>query len=57
VAAPAQRRALGALFALLVLAFAGIAAAAAAAGPGVIRAPAAAQALWLGGLALRAQRP
>ncbi len=57
VAAPAQRRALGALFAVLALAFGGIAAAAGAAGQWVILAAAAALTLWMGGLALRALRP
>jgi hypothetical protein len=54
VAAPAQRRALGALFAVLALAFGGIAAAAGAAGQWVILAAAAALALWMASLALRA---
>jgi hypothetical protein len=56
VAAPAQRRALGALFVVLALAFAGIAAAAGAAGQWVILVAAAALALWMAGLALRALR-
>ena len=57
VAAPAQRRALGALFAVLALAFGGIAAAAGAASQWVILAAAAALTLWMAGLALRALRP
>jgi hypothetical protein len=57
VAAPAQRRALGALFAVLALAFGGIAVAAGAAGQWVILASAAALTLWMAGLALRALRP
>jgi hypothetical protein len=56
VAAPAQRRALGALFAVLALAFGGIAAAAGAAGQWVILVASAALALWMAGLALRALR-
>ena len=57
-----QRRALGALFLVLALGFLGVAAAAASAGrdtPGlfVVAAAAAAIALWLGSLALRALRP
>ena len=56
VAAPAQRRALGALFAVLALAFGGIAVAAGAAGQWVILVAAAALALWMAGLALRALR-
>ncbi|HEY7692871.1 MAG TPA: hypothetical protein VH816_11075 [Gaiellaceae bacterium] len=56
MAAPAQRRALGALFCALALAFGGIAAAAAAAGQWVILAAAAALTLWMAGLALRALR-
>jgi len=58
MAAPSQRRALGALFLLLALGFAGIAVAAIAAGAGarswVVGGAAAAIALWLAGLALRA---
>jgi hypothetical protein len=57
VAAPSQRRALGGLFAVLAVAFAGIAIAAGAAGQWVIVAAAAAIGLWLGGLAVRALRP
>jgi hypothetical protein len=57
VAAPAQRRALGALFAVLALAFGGIAAAAGAAGQWVILAAASALTLWMAGLALRVLRP
>jgi hypothetical protein len=56
VAARGQRRALGALFAALTLAFGGIAAAAAFAGQWVIAAAALALALWLAGLAFRALR-
>jgi hypothetical protein len=56
VAAPAQRRALGALFVVLALAFAGIAVAAGTAGQWVILVAAAALALWMAGLALRALR-
>jgi len=58
VPAPSQRRALGALFLMLALLFAGIAAAAAQASAGarswVIAVAAVALALWLGGLAIRA---
>ena len=57
MAAPSQRRALGGLFVVLMLAFAGIAIAAGAAGQWVIVAAAAAIGLWLGGLAVRALRP
>jgi hypothetical protein len=62
VAAPSQRRALGALFLMLALGFAGIAATAATAVPrehGLIAvvAGAAALALWLGSLAFRMLRP
>jgi hypothetical protein len=56
VAAPAQRRALGGLFAVLALAFGGIAVAAGAAGQWVIAAAAAALGIWLAGLAVRALR-
>jgi formate hydrogenlyase subunit 3/multisubunit Na+/H+ antiporter MnhD subunit len=56
VAAPAQRRALGALFAVLALAFAGIAVAAGGAGKWVIAVAAAALAVWMGGSALRGLR-
>jgi len=57
VAAPSHRRALGALFTVLTAAFAGIAIAAGAAGQWVIVAAAAAIAVWLAGLAVRAFRP
>jgi hypothetical protein len=61
MAAPSQRRALGALFLFLAAGFAGIAAAAFAAGAGarsyVVGVAAAAIALWLVGLAYRALRP
>jgi hypothetical protein len=60
MAAPSQRRALGALFLFLSLGFAGIAAAAIAARAGarswVVGLAAAAIAVWIGGLALRAWR-
>jgi hypothetical protein len=57
-----QRRALGALFLLLAVGFAGIAAASARGAGGEVRRwvvalAAAALAVWLGGLALRALRP
>ena len=54
MAAPAQRRALGALFVVLTIVFGGVAAAAANAGQWVIAAAAAALAVWMAGLALRA---
>ena len=57
MAAPTQRRALGGLFAVLTLAFVGIAIAAGAAGQWVILAAAAAIGVWLAGLAVRALRP
>ena len=57
VRAPSQQRALGALFMLLAVAFAGIAWAAANAGEWAIVAGAAAVGLWLGGLAYRGLRP
>jgi succinate-acetate transporter protein len=57
MAAPPQRRALGVLFAVLTIAFAGLAIAAGAAGQWVILAAAAAIGLWLAGLAVRALRP
>jgi formate hydrogenlyase subunit 3/multisubunit Na+/H+ antiporter MnhD subunit len=57
VQASAQRRALGALFLVLAIAFAGIAFAAGTAEEWLILAGAAAIALWLGGLALRGLRP
>ncbi len=55
--APSQRRALGALFLVLALAFAGIAFAAGSADQWIIVAAAAAIGLWLAGLAARALRP
>jgi hypothetical protein len=57
LAAPSQRSALGALFLLLTLGFAGIAFASASAGVWVVAAAAAVIAIWMGGLALRALRP
>jgi hypothetical protein len=61
VAAPSQRTALGALFLLLALAFAGIAYGSIAAGRGaggwVIGLAAAVLAAWLASLAFRALRP
>jgi hypothetical protein len=57
VAAPSQRRALGALFLVLACAFAAIAFAAGAAKEWIIVGAAAAIALWLAGLAVRALRP
>jgi hypothetical protein len=54
VRAPSQRRALGALFLVLFLFFAGIAAAAFEAGVWPVAAAAAALALWLSTLAGRA---
>jgi membrane protein YdbS with pleckstrin-like domain len=57
VAAPSQRRALGALFLLLAVAFAGIAFAAGTAKEWIIVAAAAAIALWMIGLAARGLRP
>ena len=60
MAAPSQRRVLGALFLLLAAAFAGIAFASIRAQAGarswVVGFAAAALALWLGGLSLRALR-
>jgi len=60
VRAPSQRRALGALFLLLAAAFAGIAAASAYARAGarswVVAFAAAALAVWMAGLAVRALR-
>jgi len=56
VAGPSQRRALGGLFVVLTLAFAGIAVAAASAGQWVILAAAAAIGLWMATLAARALR-
>jgi formate hydrogenlyase subunit 3/multisubunit Na+/H+ antiporter MnhD subunit len=57
VAAPSQRRALGVLFLLLALAFAGIAFAAGTAEKWIIVGASAAIALWLGGLAVRGLKP
>jgi membrane protein YdbS with pleckstrin-like domain len=57
VAASPQRRALGALFLLLAVAFAGIAFAAVTAKQWIIVAAAAAIALWMAGLASRGLRP
>ena len=57
MAAPAQRRALGALFLLLTVAFAGIAFAAGTAEQWVIVGAAGAIALWMAGLAVRGLRP
>ena len=54
MAAPAQRRALGVLFVVLAVVFGGVAVAAANAGQWVIAAAAAALAVWMAGLALRA---
>jgi hypothetical protein len=53
VRAPSQRRALGALFALLTVMFALIAVAALGAGEWIVGIAAAALALWVGSLALR----
>ena len=57
---PSQRRALGALFALLAFGFAGVATAAIASGSGarawIVGFAAAAIGLWLAGLAFRALR-
>jgi len=53
---PSQRRALGTLFAVLCLAFVGIAIAAADAGVWVIALASAALAFWLGSTAWRALR-
>jgi hypothetical protein len=53
VRAPSQRRALGALFALLTALFVLIAVSALAAGEWIVGIAAAALALWVGGLALR----
>jgi membrane protein YdbS with pleckstrin-like domain len=55
--APSQRRALGALFLLLAVAFAGIAFAAGTAKEWIIVAAAAAIAVWMAGLAARGLRP
>jgi hypothetical protein len=57
VAASPQRRALGALFLLLAVAFAGIAFAAVTAKEWIIVAAAAVIALWMAGLATRGLRP
>jgi formate hydrogenlyase subunit 3/multisubunit Na+/H+ antiporter MnhD subunit len=57
VHAPAQRRALGALFLVLAIAFAGIAFAAGTAEEWLIVAGAAGIALWLASLAVRGLRP
>jgi hypothetical protein len=56
VAASAQRRALGALFLVLAAGFGGLAFAAGTAKEWIIVGAAAAIALWLGGLAVRALR-
>jgi membrane protein YdbS with pleckstrin-like domain len=56
-ARPSQRRALGALFLLLAIAFAGIAFAAGSAKEWIIVAGAAVLALWMAGLAVRGLRP
>jgi hypothetical protein len=56
VAAPAQRRVLGALFAALAVAFGGIAVAAGTAGKWVIAAAAGVLAVWMAGFALRGLR-
>ena len=57
MAASPQRRALGALFLLLAVAFAGIAFAAGTAKEWIIVGAAAAIALWMVGLAARGLRP
>jgi membrane protein YdbS with pleckstrin-like domain len=57
VPAPSQRRALGALFLFLAIAFAGIAFAAGTAKEWVIVGAAAVIALWMVGLAARGLRP
>jgi membrane protein YdbS with pleckstrin-like domain len=57
VASSSQRRALGALFLLLAVAFAGIAFAAGTAKEWIIVAAAAVIALWMIGLAARGLRP
>ena len=56
MAAPSQRRALGALFLLLAICFAGIAYAAGAARQWIIVGAAGAIALWMLGLAIRGLR-
>ena len=57
MAAPAQRRALGALFLILAVSFAGIAFAAGTAKEWIIVGAAGAIALWMVGLAVRGLRP
>ena len=57
VAAPTQRRALGALFLILAVSFAGIAFAAGAAKEWIIVGASGAIALWMVGLAVRGLRP
>ena len=54
MAAPAQRRALGVLFVVLAVVFAGVAVAAGTAGQWVIAVAAAALGVWMAGLAFRA---
>jgi hypothetical protein len=56
VAAPSQRKALGALFSLIAIFFVGIAASAYTAEVWVVVAAAAALALWMGSMAVRALR-
>jgi len=56
VAAPSQRKALGALFSLIAVFFAGIAASAYAAEVWVVVVAAAALGLWMGSMAVRALR-
>ena len=55
--APSQRRALGVLFSVLTISFAGIAVAAATAGVWVIAAAAGGLAVWLASMAVRALKP
>ena len=57
MAAPSQRRALGALFLALAAAFAGIAIAAGAAGQWIVLVTSSAIGFWLAGLGVRALRP
>jgi membrane protein YdbS with pleckstrin-like domain len=57
VAGTAQRRALGALFLVLAVAFGGIAFAAGTAKEWIIVGAAAVVALWMAGLAIRGLRP
>ena len=57
MAAPSQRRVLGVLFLLLMLAFGGIAFAAGAAGQWIIVGTSAAIAVWFAGLAFRGLKP